>query len=65
MVQVLQKLESELKAVRQDLKYLKEHMVDRDSIMTEKDYEALLEYRKEKKSGKLITHAQLKKELGV
>ncbi len=54
----------ELKALRQDVEYLKVHMADADSIMTEDDYEALQQYRKEKKSGKLVSHAALKKELG-
>ncbi len=58
-------LAAELKAIREDIDYIKEHMVDADSIMTEDDYEALLAYRKEKKAGKLISHEQLKKELGL
>ena len=56
---------SELKAIREDLSYLKEHMVDIDSILTEDDFIALQEYRKEKKEGKLISHEKLKKELGL
>ncbi len=55
----------ELKFIKEELSYIKEHMVDRDAIMTEEDYEALLEYRKEKSEGKLISHEQLKKELGI
>lgn len=54
----------ELKEIRKDLDFIKEHMVDIDSIMTEDDYEALQNYRKEKKEGKLISHEQLVKELG-
>ncbi len=55
----------ELKEIRKDLDFIKEHMVDIDSIMTEDDYEALQNYRKEKKEGKLISHEQLVKELGM
>ncbi len=55
----------ELKSIKSDLEYLKEHFVDSDSVMTEEDYESLLEYRKEKKSNKLISHESLKKELGL
>ena len=40
-------------------------MVDIDSIMTEEDFKALLEYRKDKSVGELISHEQLKKELGL
>ncbi|MBI5332425.1 MAG: hypothetical protein HZB65_02545 [Candidatus Aenigmarchaeota archaeon] len=54
-----------LETIEKELKDIKEHMVDIDSILTEDDYEALLEYRKEKKAGKLISHKQLKKELGI
>lgn len=56
---------AELKAIRMDLNYLKEHIVDIDSILTEEDYLALHEYRKEKNAGNLTSHEELKKELGV
>ena len=55
----------ELKEIKKDLDFIKEHMVDIDSVMTEEDYEALIEYRKEKKAGKLTSHEQLKEEIGV
>lgn len=55
----------ELKEIRKDLSFLKKHMVDVDSIMTEDDYSALLAYRDEKKKGKLISHEELKKKLGL
>jgi len=56
---------SELKALRKDLNYLKSHMVDADSILTEEDYLDLKEYRKEKQAGKLTSHDELKKKLGL
>ncbi len=59
--QILKKLDK----IEQELVEIKEHMVDVDSIMTEQDYEALLAYRKEKESGTLISHENLKKELGL
>ncbi|MBI4152906.1 hypothetical protein HY497_00140 [Candidatus Woesearchaeota archaeon] len=55
----------ELKEIRKDLSFLKKHMVDVDSIMTEEDYHALLAYREEKKKGQLISHEDLKKKLGL
>lgn len=55
----------ELKAIREDLDYIKGHMVDIDSIITEEDYLYILEYRKEKASGLLTSHEDLKKELGI
>lgn len=51
--------------IEKEIHEIKDHMVDIDSIMTEDDYEALLAYRKEKVSGKLISHERLKKELGM
>ncbi|MCX9011469.1 MAG: hypothetical protein OIN66_10145 [Candidatus Methanoperedens sp.] len=55
----------ELRAIREDLDYIKGHMVDIDSILTEEDYLSLQEYRKEKASGRLISHEDLKNELGI
>ena len=55
----------ELKAIREDLDFIKSHMVDVDSILTEEDYLSLQEYRKEKESGTLTSHEALKKELGI
>ena len=57
-------LADELKAIRQDLGYIKDNMAERDSIMTEEDYAAIQDYREERKKGKLTSHKQLKKELG-
>lgn len=55
----------ELRAIREDLDYIKGHMVDIDSILTEEDYLSLQEYRKEKASVVLTCHEDLKKELGI
>ena len=55
----------ELKLIKEDISFIKKHMVDVDSILTEDDYLALLEYRKDKNAGRLTSHEKLKKELGV
>ena len=55
----------ELRAIREDLDYIKGHMVYIDSILTEEDYLSLQEYRKEKASEILTSHKDLKKELGI
>nr|QNO48044.1 hypothetical protein LNJNAIJJ_00006 [Methanosarcinales archaeon ANME-2c ERB4] len=55
----------ELRAIREDLDFIKGHMVDVDSIMTEDDYLSLNEYRAEKKTGKLTSHEELKREMGL
>ena len=58
-------LMNEIRAIRSDLDFIKEHMVDIDSIMTQDDYLALEEYRKEKNAGELVSHEDIKKELGL
>ncbi|MFA4957230.1 MAG: hypothetical protein WC556_09700 [Candidatus Methanoperedens sp.] len=50
---------NELKAIKKDLEILKDYMADIDCIMTEEDYLALNEYRKEKDSDKLVSHEDL------
>ena len=55
----------DLEFVKRELMEIKKHMVDIDSIMTEDDYKALQEYKIEKSKGKLTSHEELKKELGL
>ena len=55
----------ELRSIREDLDFIKDHMVDIDSIMTEDDYLSLNEYRDEKSSGRLTSHEELKREIGL
>ena len=55
----------ELRAIREDLDFIKGHMIDVDSIMTEDDYLSLNEYRNEKESGKRTSHEELKREMGL
>ena len=58
---ILKKLEN----MEKDIKEIKRKMADKDSVMTEDDYSALLDYRKEKESGKLFSHEHVKKELSL
>ena len=55
----------ELRAIKEDIDFIKDHMVDIDSIMTEDDYLSLNEYRDEKLSDKLTSHEELKREIGL
>ncbi|MBC2697584.1 MAG: hypothetical protein HF976_03770 [ANME-2 cluster archaeon] len=55
----------ELRVIREDLDFIKGHMVDVDSIMTEEDYLSLKEYKDEKSSCKLTSHEDLKREMGL
>jgi len=62
---IVNQIMNELKAIRKDLDFLKDHMVDIDCIMTEDDYLALNEYRMEKDSGELVSHEDLKISMGL
>src|SRR3989344_6806331 len=54
-----------LTKLQSDMEYIKEHMVDVDTILTIEEEEALEESLKELKGGKTISHKELKKELGL
>ena len=60
-----EKIMSKLGDIEKEIEYIKKHMVDIDSIMTEEDYETLLAYRKEKGQGTLTSHDKLKKKLDL
>lgn len=62
---IVNQIMNELKAIRKDLDFLKDHMVDIDCIMTEDDYLALNQYRTEKDSDELVSHDDLKISLGI
>jgi hypothetical protein len=62
---IVNKIMNELKAIRKDLEFLKNHMVDIDCIMTEDDYIALKEYRGERDSSELVSHEDLKISMGL
>ena len=47
------------------MKYIKEHMVNVDTILTIEEEEALEESLKELKEGRTTSHKELKKELGL
>ena len=61
----LETIHKELELLKKDVAIIKEHMIDIDTILTEEDYKALQDYRKEKAEGKLTSHEQIKKELGL
>ena len=59
----IQEIMKKLAKLQKDVNYLKENMVDIDSIITEEDKRNFEEYEKEKNEGRLISEEQLKKEL--
>ncbi|RLE45570.1 hypothetical protein DRJ22_04090 [Candidatus Woesearchaeota archaeon] len=58
-------ISEELKAIKSDLEFIKKHMVDVDSLLTEEDFESLRKYKVEKDKGLLTSHKKLKKELDL
>ena len=54
-----------LAKLQSDMEYIKEHMVDVDTILTIEEEEALEDSLRELKEGKTISHKELKKELGL
>ncbi len=61
----LDMIHRDLEFVKRELMEIKERMTDTDRIMTEDDYKALQEYNMEKSEGRLTSHEELKKELGL
>ncbi len=62
---VVKKLETELKEIRKDLRFIKEHMFDQDSIMTTEENKRFEQSLNELKEGKTTTLSEIKKKLGL
>ena len=60
-----QTIHAMLSDIKSELDYIKDHMVDRDSILDEDDRKAIASARQNFKEGKTISHQDLKKELGL
>ena len=60
----VKQMTEELKAIRTDLDFIKEHMVDVDTILTPEEEERLDEAIEEHKSGKAVSLEDFEKELG-
>lgn len=58
-----QQILKKLTRIEKEVRTIKEHMADIDSIMTEDDYQTLLAYRQEKGAGTLVSHERLKRDL--
>ena len=56
---------TKLDAIKAELDYIKEHLVDADAIMTEDDTVAREKAREEFRAGKTIPLEKLRKELGM
>ena len=59
------KIIEELKIIRKDIDYIKEHMIDMDSFLTKKESKQLDESIKNFREGKTTALEDFKKELGL
>ena len=55
----------ELKAIRKDLEFIKNHMFDPDTIMTTEEERRFKQALRELEEGKTTPLSQMKKELGL
>ena len=60
---ITEQIVSELKAIRTDIEFIKEHMVDADSIMTPKEELMLKESLEEYSEGKSVSLDEFEKEM--
>ena len=49
----LSRISAEIESIHEDLAFIKEHMVDVDSILTEEDYASVVDSRAEKSRASL------------
>lgn len=63
-VSISEKFADELKAIREDLDYIKKHMVDVDMILINEEAARLKESLEEYKKGKAISLEDFEKEIG-
>lgn len=61
----IQRIYKELKELKREVHFIKEHMFDPDTIMTPEEEEHFAEAMKELKEGKTTSLSDLKKELGL
>jgi hypothetical protein len=61
----LESINKVLISMRKELADIRKHMIDVDSVLGEEDYKDLVSYRREKRAWKLVSHTDLKRELGL
>ncbi|MBI4147272.1 hypothetical protein HY494_01325 [Candidatus Woesearchaeota archaeon] len=55
----------QLKSIKEELDYIKEHMVDRDMFLDVEEMKLLQESYEHEKQGELVSQEELEKELGL
>ena len=61
----MQKVFDELRTIKIEIEFIKEHMVDADTILTSEERVLVDESFKNEKNGELVTSVELRKELGI
>jgi hypothetical protein len=61
----LETIHKDLESMKKEIVEMKEHIIDEDRILTEEEKKLVDENIKHEKQGKLVTHDELKKELGI
>ena len=61
----IKKIYDEIKGLKKEVKFIKKHMFDPDTIMTTEESRRFEESLKELKEGKTTSLSELKKELGL
>ncbi|MBW2969178.1 hypothetical protein KY314_03615 [Candidatus Woesearchaeota archaeon] len=61
----IKKLYEEIKTVRQEIGFIKKHMFDPDSILTNTEAKRFEQSLKDLKQGKTTSLSEFKKELGI
>jgi len=60
-----QQIIEELHTIKEELDYIKEHMVDKDMFLSEEEKKLLKESYENEKRGELTSQEDLEKELGL
>ena len=65
MIAETKQIMGQLKSIQLELDYIKEHMVDKDMFLDQEELNLLQQSFKNEKEGKLISHEELERELGL
>ena len=65
MVIEAQQVMEELKDIKEELEYIREHMVDKDMFLDAEEKQLLEESYEHQRQGKLVSSKELRHELGL
>lgn len=61
----LKEIKSDVLSIKVELDYLKEHVIDPDTVMDKADLKALTDAKRDEKERKLVSLDEVKKILGI